>query len=267
MNHCMEIRAFLHPFLDGELDVDKNVVVLQHLQLCPPCRTRFEEEKKVFTRVQECLLVERCPDELRVKLRLVIDDAERETRVYFSFRRRAGFAAAAAILLIIPAFAIYDPYCWRGCSTMKSVFSARRELTRRQIPITTPVQLASVLEQELGTPLPLPCIEKLGGCQGCKPIFTDAVVTTIGDTKAALVCIPLKNGNGEISWVCMPHAQPINPRLKRQFPDGHEYFIAREDNTIFVGWQEKCGRVNGFMAPEQVTSEQELADMAHKVRF
>lgn len=44
---CPEVRDLLHAFLDGELEVDKNVAMLKHLELCPPCRERSEGEQQL----------------------------------------------------------------------------------------------------------------------------------------------------------------------------------------------------------------------------
>ncbi len=44
---CSEVRDLLHAFLDGELEVDRNVVMLKHLELCAPCRERSEGEERL----------------------------------------------------------------------------------------------------------------------------------------------------------------------------------------------------------------------------
>lgn len=44
---CPEVRDLLHAFLDGELEVEKNVAMLKHLELCPPCRARSEGEQQL----------------------------------------------------------------------------------------------------------------------------------------------------------------------------------------------------------------------------
>ena len=58
---CEEVRKYIHAFLDDELDVELNLDVLEHINLCPDCRARFEDEKNFKQLVENRLLSDSTP--------------------------------------------------------------------------------------------------------------------------------------------------------------------------------------------------------------
>ena len=44
---CQEIKKYLYPFIDGELDRKRSLKVQAHLDSCPLCSLEFQSEKKI----------------------------------------------------------------------------------------------------------------------------------------------------------------------------------------------------------------------------
>jgi anti-sigma factor (TIGR02949 family) len=83
---CHEARRQLDLFLDGELSVQENMKVLEHLNLCRPCSGVYEGEKLVREHLKE-QWTEVAPPELIGRIRQKI------ARTRGRFRRWGGIAA------------------------------------------------------------------------------------------------------------------------------------------------------------------------------
>jgi hypothetical protein len=94
-------------FLDGEVSVERNLELLQHVNVCPPCGRRLEAEKRFEEGLDRVLAAEAPPAGLRARLDAALDraDAGAEEAPRPAGRRlrfpggRWGFLAAAASLL------------------------------------------------------------------------------------------------------------------------------------------------------------------------
>jgi len=73
---CGEIIEALYQYLDGELTVEKRVIIQRHLEACPPCfqAVGFERELRevIATRCRD-----RVPDDLRERIKKAISEEER----------------------------------------------------------------------------------------------------------------------------------------------------------------------------------------------
>ncbi len=89
--NCTEAKRYLDLFLDGELDVEQNLKVLEHLNLCTCCSKIFDGEKALTAEIArqgaEC-----CPEQLKQRCAMALDH---EGRVAWR-----PWAAAAAMLAI-----------------------------------------------------------------------------------------------------------------------------------------------------------------------
>lgn len=252
---CPEVRAFLHPFLDGELEVEKNVVVLQHLELCGCCRSRFEDEKRFLGRVaQGCC--ERTPLELRSKLAAALDCAGPPVAAPRRLRR----ALVAAVVFFAAGASVWaiDPFCLRGCHTVRDIARHYWKAHSQDAEVKPGPDPAAFYAQIGIDPPTLPVNyepSKIRGgtcdhCCGCN---------------AKLVCFRLPCGT-EAAWVCLPR-QRVHPWLEKTLADGREYYVAHQDGVRFVGWEDDHDEVVGFVAPESIEgAEQQLIAFASDAR-
>ncbi len=88
--NCTEAKRYLDLFLDGELDVEQNLKVLEHLNLCTCCSKIFDGEKVLATEIAKAA-GECCPEGLKRRCVMALD---REGRGAWR-----TWAAAAAMLV------------------------------------------------------------------------------------------------------------------------------------------------------------------------
>ncbi|MBT3353319.1 MAG: hypothetical protein HN402_00225, partial [Candidatus Scalindua sp.] len=62
--NCNDVRKYFYAFLDDELDVEKNIEVLAHLDMCCECSQRMEKERLLQNRVRETVCEVKAPDYL-----------------------------------------------------------------------------------------------------------------------------------------------------------------------------------------------------------
>jgi anti-sigma factor RsiW len=97
--NCREIRKYLYPFLDGELDVDTNVQVLDHVNVCEACTDIVASERALQGLYRGQLRAAQLPGGLEDRIRQALDEAGTPSRpapVY-----RMWFPAVAAAITIL----------------------------------------------------------------------------------------------------------------------------------------------------------------------
>jgi hypothetical protein len=243
---CPEVRAFLHPFLDGELDVEKNVIVLQHLELCGCCRDRFEDEKRLLVRFRDAIH-ERCPEGVRIRildacshvpcgadplpiLRGVDAPIPIALASAASVRRRRAFpwrltASAAAVAIV---FLGIDPLCLFGCSTVRALAREHRIHNADTLPVSaaSPAELGAQLGKltQIAVEVPRPCPNCCHfSCEGGTPL-------ALGEGACLL---RFRDGKRTFSFIQARGAQ-IHPMLRGR--DG--LYFARDGECCLVGWRE-----------------------------
>ncbi len=110
--NCNDVKKYFYAFLDDELDVEKNIEVLAHVDMCCECGRRIERERLFKNRVRETVCEVKAPDYL---MDAVLRGAEESPDSFVSlvknllFGRRlvpvVGFAAAMVLvvyLFVIP---------------------------------------------------------------------------------------------------------------------------------------------------------------------
>ncbi len=109
--NCNDVRKYFYAFLDDELDVEKNIEVLAHLDMCCECGRRMEKERLLQKRVRETVCEVKAPDYLAES---ILKETRESPNSFILFvknlmlRKRliplAGIAAA--IIMIICYFVI-----------------------------------------------------------------------------------------------------------------------------------------------------------------
>jgi anti-sigma factor RsiW len=73
--HCNEIADLLHPFVDGELDLDRSLAVERHLQECLACAGAVKKLQALGNALAEPALYHRAPVGLRERVRAALRPA------------------------------------------------------------------------------------------------------------------------------------------------------------------------------------------------
>ena len=98
--NCREMQQLVHGYLDGELDLVRNLEVEGHLQTCSACAHRLANYQSFHNALQNDAFYFRAPAELRTQVRRSIARAHSQSRT-FRLRTWATFGAVAASIAIV----------------------------------------------------------------------------------------------------------------------------------------------------------------------
>ena len=105
--NCTDVRKYFYAFLDSELDVERNIEVLAHVNMCHACGLKIEKERLLQERVKETVCKVKAPAYLE---QIILRSAERKPNFFTQFIKnfllRSRFAlvsgiATAIILLLV----------------------------------------------------------------------------------------------------------------------------------------------------------------------
>ena len=106
--NCNDARKYFYAFLDDELDVERNIEVLAHLDMCCECGQRMEKERLLQDRVREAVCQVKAPDYL---VEAVLRGAEERPNFFvllvqnlISGRRLVPVAGIAVAIILIVYF-------------------------------------------------------------------------------------------------------------------------------------------------------------------
>jgi anti-sigma factor RsiW len=102
---CTENRRYLEPFLDGELDAEANLKVLEHLNLCGECNRICEAERSLRGALKDRLCAVTAPPGLAGRCRAALDacDAGHRRRWVMPALSAAAAALIAAVVVTVLA--------------------------------------------------------------------------------------------------------------------------------------------------------------------
>ncbi|MCR4318769.1 MAG: zf-HC2 domain-containing protein [Candidatus Brocadiaceae bacterium] len=111
--NCTDVRKYFYAFLDSELDVERNIEVLAHVNMCHACGLKIEKERLLQERVKETVCKVKAPVYLE---QIILRSAERKPNFFTLFIKnfllRSRFALvsgiATAIILIACFFVIQN---------------------------------------------------------------------------------------------------------------------------------------------------------------
>mgnify|MGYP001578276545 FL=1 len=111
--NCTDVRKYFYAFLDSELDVERNIEVLAHVNMCHACGLKIEKERLLQERVKETVCKVKAPAYLE---QIILRSAERKPNFFtqfiknFSLRSRFALVSgiATAIILIACFFVIQN---------------------------------------------------------------------------------------------------------------------------------------------------------------
>ncbi|ODS32245.1 MAG: hypothetical protein SCARUB_02639 [Candidatus Scalindua rubra] len=109
--NCNDIRKYFYAFIDNELDVEKNIEVLAHLDMCYECSHKIEKERFLHKRVKETVSMVKVPDYLE---HIILERVEKKPNFFALFKKNLFLRSrimplagiATAIILIVCFFVI-----------------------------------------------------------------------------------------------------------------------------------------------------------------
>jgi anti-sigma factor RsiW len=100
--NCQETRSLLHPYLDRELDLVRNLQIEEHLSQCPGCSGKQDELRSLRSTLQSSKLYFRAPAGLRRRVRAALPPAQGSfARVLIPFPQYRLLAIAAALAVLL----------------------------------------------------------------------------------------------------------------------------------------------------------------------
>jgi len=112
--NCDEVRHFLDAYIDGELDLTRQLDVETHLAGCPDCKQAAEQIANFSSLVRTNMEIYKAPRELKSKIRTSLrKESEPKFAWFFEYSRPLAYAVAALVL----GFAL--AWAWLTLSTGK----------------------------------------------------------------------------------------------------------------------------------------------------
>lgn len=106
--NCNNIRKYFYAFLDNELDTERNIEILAHLDMCYECSQRIESERQLQQRVKETVYKVKAPAYLAPK---ILKRIERKSGFFTSFKdtfllkkRLIPLGAVTTAIILIVSF-------------------------------------------------------------------------------------------------------------------------------------------------------------------
>lgn len=75
--NCLQFQKYVSAFADGELDVEKNLDALEHLNMCPQCAQRVADIQQMKVALKRALPAETAPPTLAERILRALDDEMR----------------------------------------------------------------------------------------------------------------------------------------------------------------------------------------------
>jgi anti-sigma factor RsiW len=97
--NCNEMKSLIHPYVDGELDLVRNLEIEQHLQACAACAQASKNQQTLRTALSAGSLRFEAPAGLQKRIQASLQRATRPARPFFPVPWR-GLAVAASLLVV-----------------------------------------------------------------------------------------------------------------------------------------------------------------------
>lgn len=218
---CPEVRDLLQPFLDGELDVDRNVTMLKHLELCAPCRTRSELEQTLRGAVMKACCESLPADRCQALLDAACAEPAAAPPRRFVAARRVAIAAALLVAAGAGAAYLHVPCRMSDCRTRK-VLALARETALLEAPKR---------------------LDELGKCgEAVRPpaigggylSYVGANVVRVSASEVPLLRYRCPEGK-EVDLIRVPDPH-VHGWDFQVLEDGKPYVVVHDGSSVLVGW-------------------------------
>lgn len=169
---CSEVKKWLSPLLDGEIEAGRRQPIREHLDRCPACQEEYQLLLEVKELVRERAPRERAPIHLRERVLKGLErERERRTSIWRkkaplrSLPRSLPALAAAAMVLLFLGIAYYSLFEAPATSLAEGFvrehlrYAEARPLPER--PGSDPRRLSARLQREVDFPLEVPDLREI----------------------------------------------------------------------------------------------------------
>lgn len=259
---CAEVRDLLQPFLDGELEVERSVVMLKHLELCPPCHERVECERRLHSLVAPACSERLCTDS-KAKLlaacyaRCAEADGECLDAVAPP-RRRRWLAAAALFVGVGGSLLAFLPHA--RCAFRKCPKTRVMEVAHQQSLLLPPLPIESdALRQCMVAARTEPPAIAALDLKGGTPLLLET-------GEVPLFRYACKCDGSEVVVFRLPDAHFHSWQRTQQY-DGLDYIsYTTETGVRILGWNDGEGGLWCMMGRAERVPEERLVAVASPLR-
>jgi anti-sigma factor RsiW len=155
---CENVRKYVSPYLDSELDGKTSFEIVRHLELCAECRARFETEEVVEKRISSCLRQPQAGDE--ELWRRAMEKALRRPR---RSPVRVWAAVAAALLLGVGIWRIAasSPPADLVDLLRKDYFAAGRQASHLDVATSDPERVSRFFRERMNMSVTIPSVSQM----------------------------------------------------------------------------------------------------------
>ncbi len=150
--NCNDVRKYFYAFLDDELDVEKNIEVLAHLDMCCECGQRMEKERLLQNRVRDTVCAVKAPEYLTEN---ILSSTEERPNIFTIFvqnlmsGRRLVPAAGIAAAIIMAVYFFVMPGDLKKSDFVQLAESGYHSYMMQQLDLDIRSQDAGTVEKYL----------------------------------------------------------------------------------------------------------------------
>lgn len=229
---CGEIKEYIYPFLDSQLDTQTAELIREHLSTCPVCSFEFGQEKKIDSLIRSSIPKEKAPYELKEAILDRIKESAGPKQVFIFPLPKPAIRVALTLLfigiLIIPILVnINKPFPVFGESIRDHIKFLQGNLTI-DIASDNPVEVQRLLQAKLDFKVKVPDLSS----QGAR--LLGGRLCAFKDKKTAFLMYDKK---GHDISVFMFDAQGVKfPQAKRLSVNNKIFYLTKEKGFNSVLW-------------------------------
>lgn len=198
--NCTDVRKYFYAFLDNELDVERNIEVLSHINMCHACGVKIERERLLQERVKETVCKIKVPAYLEQK---IFRSAESRPNFFaqfiknFSLRDRFVLVSGIATAIVLIAYFFVIQNTLKKDNIFYLTESKYHDYIMKQlvpdIRLQNAGEIIGRLQNRTGLSVILPGIEENMQIQNAK-----AIVDYFQKQTGLTVTLPFMKGNVQL---------------------------------------------------------------------
>ncbi len=237
--NCNDVRKYFNAFLDDELDVEKNIEMLAHLDICCECGQRMERERLLQRRVRKTVCDVKAPGYLMESVLISVQERPNRFILFvknlFGGRRfipSAGIVAATILVVcfyMIPSDLRQNNIIYQAESKYHKYMEQQLDLDIRS---QDPGKIVEYLREQTDSNVVLPDIR--GDAQ-----LIGAALSEVDGMKVSQVFYMYGGKPVSVTIFCNPGPQSVF-RKDVDFSEVQTIYI--DDKVVYFDDKGYCGR-------------------------